>query len=164
MHLLVKIGNNKMYGRIQQRLGCSDEEARALYIQKLLRKRVVNSLQEAEAKANDEGGLWKDGYVGEVRESWRKWGRREPYEILFIKLASSYREDQLRALICPKFATVTGLSVDPRDEPPMLARSMYRFPYWDHLTAEHTALVRDPMSNFQPLKNVVFYLDDLELV
>lgn len=160
MYLLIKINDNKRYGRTQQRLGCSDVEAGEVYVQKLLRKRLVPNLAEARRKLADESGLWKDGYVVEARGVSRGWGRLEPYAFLFIRLAASYAPEKILPIIAPKYEQHFAWEERPR----FLARAKYRFPYWDYLTNKETALVRDPLSKSQPLLNEVFYIDDLELV
>lgn len=161
MQALIKVNDNQYYGRIQERLQCSDAVARQAYIDKLTDKRIFKTVAEAEARMLDESGLWGDGYLVEVRHSGRRPpGGLEVYRLLFITLEGVYSDAQQVALLQNKteFENVWD------EQPKLLARSLYRLPYWDYLTVEELSKVRDPGIKFQPLASRAFSLNDFELV
>lgn len=160
MQGLIKINNNQYYSRIQERLQCSDAVARTAYIDKLTTKRIFKTVAEAEIRMLDESGLWKDGYMVELRRGGSRIGGLEIYHFLFIELEGAYSDSQKTALLQNKTEFINAWD----EQSQLVARSLYRFPYWDYLAADEIAKVRDPLMKFQPLVHRVFSMRDFEVV
>lgn len=156
----IKIGDNLRYGKTMRRLGCSAEEAKWRYINRISAIGVCSDLSEATERANDESPMWKDGMLADILPLRSRLGRLTCFHFLLITLGDVMASDKDMVLA----AKVAEQNIWDETPPKILSRSKYVFPYWNHLLLSELERVRDLESNYQPLEHSVFHLRDFELV
>jgi hypothetical protein len=157
MQALIKVGDNLAEGVLVERHGLSPSAAIDRFKYELLRRRLVLTAAEAEVRYTElQGRLWLDGDVVETRDVWRKPAGEELRVFLFINIPG---------LPDPTLAASRYSRENIWDDKSLwetLGRSSYRFRYWDYLTSEQLAKVRNQSIVYQPFLYRYFAVAQLE--